>query len=762
MTERGRTRSLAALAVLLALGAYLNGLRNPFVYDDVINVVRKQAIRDLSDLRTLLTFDRFRPVVNVSYALDHTLWGLDPLGYHLTNLALHALNVLLLFGLARVALGDLGRLRGAPAVGPLAPFAVAALFAVHPLNTEAVGYISGRAEVLCSTFFFAAFWALRVYLERRRRRTLVLGLALLFLGLGAKEHMVMLPLVLLAYDRLLLAGAPGEARARLRRLHLPLVAAMVTLSAARAGALLLLEYPELPRPIWQNLLMQFSVIWRYILLLLLPLGQAIVHQVRPVGDLLDPLAVGAGGALLVLLVLAALSRRAAPLVTLGAAWFFLLLAPSSSVIPLVEPMAEHRVYLASAGFFFGAVAAVRLGGAALGRLRPLPRALPAGVLGLVLAALTLATVTRNRVWADPEALWQEARASAPGVWAPYYALGDLYRQRGDCDRAIPYYRKAIEILPMEIRAHINLGICLAMQKKDAEAIQALGGALKIEPDSEQALNNLGLLARRAGDLPRAREHFERALRKDPGNPVAHLNLGLLAQERQRWEEAEEHFKQAAAREPSAGRALNHLSLLRRKTWAGHVEQAKALMDQQKYKPAALELRRAIAAFAGEPRQFINLAFCLTKMGNHAAAETELKRALTLDPRNVITLNNLGLLARGRKDLPAAMGYFRRALAVAPDNILALQNLGLLADLQGQYAAAAQTYGTLLGLDGNQIPALKFMARHNEQRLGRPGEALDICYKIKRLAPDDPDAEACIRRLAPVRAAPPPAAPPAGK
>ena len=744
---------------MMSLAVYLNALHNPFVYDDLINVVDKLAIRDLTSLETILTFDRFRPVVNLSYAMDHALWKMNPLGYHLTSLLLHAINVALLFWVVLVIRRDLDR-RGdaeqrvsgeedAARNQTNLAFLTAVLFAVHPMMTEAVGYISGRAEVLCATFFLAGFLAFRqvILFRRWRWRWLGIGLGLLVLGLGTKELMAMLPFVLLAYDRLVLDHARPEARQRLFRLHLPLIGAVMLVGLLRLGANLWLEYQSLPRPIPQNMMMQLSVVWRYIFLLAAPLSLSVVHQVRAVTDLVDPVAIAAGVALLLLLALAWLGRHQQPLISLGAAWFFLVLAPSSSIVPLLEPMAEHRTYLASGGFFLAlAVGIVKLV-AWLDNRSGHPSAWPRVVLLLLLAALTVGTVKRNEVWADPVILWQDAVEKAPAVPAPHYALGDAYRIKNNCIAAVPHYRKAIGLLPNELRIYLNLGICLAKMDKEEEAIQVFQGALKIHPGNVQVLNNLGTLAKRSNKTDKAREYFNKALDSDPSNPVALLNLALLAQKNKQWDEARIFLKRSLEQDPENLTIRGYLFNLRKRMWTSHILAGQEQRKSGQYAAAAESYRKAISVFRDEPRQYINLGFCLTRLGKEEEAIQVFRTAAKVDPTNVKAHNNLGELIKRKKKWAEAREHFERALSLAPNNVIALRNLGQLADRSGQLELAARHFQTLLKLDSNQLAALRFMAKYQETRLKRPDRAWHLCRKILRLAPADHQARACVTRLA---------------
>ncbi|HXH84392.1 MAG TPA: hypothetical protein VNN07_15920, partial [Candidatus Tectomicrobia bacterium] len=199
---------LAAVASVMGGAVYLNALPNPFVLDDHLTVVTNPSIRDPWNIAEVVRGSLFRPVENMSFAVDHALWGFDPFGFHLTSLLLHVVNVALVFALAwRVHVDRGGVDDGARALGA---FVAAALFAVHPLMTEAVGYVSGRAELLGAAFFVLALVLLRDGIVGGGRVRLASALLALCLALGSKETAAMFPLVALAYDRLLLREVPSR------------------------------------------------------------------------------------------------------------------------------------------------------------------------------------------------------------------------------------------------------------------------------------------------------------------------------------------------------------------------------------------------------------------------------------------------------------------------------------------------------------------------------------------------------------------------
>jgi tetratricopeptide (TPR) repeat protein len=525
---------LAALAIALAGAAYGNALHNPFVYDDRGTVVENPSLADLTNLHWILIYSPFRPLVNLSYALDRHWWGLDPFGYHLTNTALHMLNVALFFGLAAALARDRrawgARQDTAPPSPWLAAFAAAALFAVHPMMTEAVGYASGRPEVLCGTFVLLSLWCAHRGMREDSPRWLYASLAPLVLGLASREVAAMVPFFLLAADRLLQLGSEAGRRRRLWTFHLPLMLLVLVGGAYRLHSFLAAESRGLPRPVGAHALTELVVFWHYLGLVLWPTAQSIVHPAQRITTPWHPALLTAVAALVGAAAGAWALRRRFPLGTLALLWFPLFLLPSSSLIPLLELMAEHRVYVASCGLFLlGGLGFAWLFAAAAGR--PGVRALGYAALTAVLAVLFAATVLRNRVWADPVTLWRDATEKAPLTWAPFYALGDALREKGDCAAAIPVFRRAVDLLPQEPRARMNLGICLADVRRYAEARQVFEEALRADPTSVQAQDNLGRLALLAGRPEEARQRFQQVLRSAPRDVVARLNLALLFETR---------------------------------------------------------------------------------------------------------------------------------------------------------------------------------------------------------------------------------------
>jgi Flp pilus assembly protein TadD len=544
--EARRSRLIGGcLAVTLAVLAYVGVLNNPFVYDDYDTVVANPSLADVTNVAFVLVHSPFRPVVNVSYAIDRAVWGYWAPGFHLTNVLLHAAVVALLYAFILRALSDARvRLEGGaldsrdPARRDAwAACTAATLFGVHPLMSSAAAYVSGRSELLAGVFFLATLLCGRSAMlapkrpnaQRRKVRvaratvgTLAFGLLALF----SKEIGAVLPVILLLYDYLVLPDAADRRRWRLAFVFFPVV-----LFVATGGIVRYLVFPPPPSvsasvPVL-SLLTQSIVIWRYLGLLLYPVGQSIMHGVHWVTSLTDPRALAAVGAMAVTILATLRLGRKEPLVPFGMLWFLITVAPSSSVFALREGMAEHRAYLASAGI------AVALSGPGMRLFASISRGrtdLPAGfATALVLLAALLSTLTmaRNNVWASPVQLWAEAVERAPGMWEPRYALGDVLRELGHCRAAIPHYQVVVRFRPAHRDAFTNLGICLAQTGRLTEAEQAFRRTIEIDPTFVRAYTNLAALEILLGNTAAARDYYLQALRTDPGNVLARMQLARL-------------------------------------------------------------------------------------------------------------------------------------------------------------------------------------------------------------------------------------------
>lgn len=527
--------------MLLALGiallgwvVYINSLTNPFVYDDYRLIVENTALAHPDRLGAVIWHDVTRPVVNLSFALDAALWGIRPLGFHVTNVAVHVINVLLVFAFAWCAARDRSAqsavVSRVPEAGDTAAAGTAdvvaavtaSLFAVHPMLTQAVGYVSARSELLCATFVLAALLAARRFLLGHGWPWAAATFVLWLIGLGSKEVAAVLPLALVAYDAFVLR-TPWR---RSAILHVPMLAFLGLAGAARVWILLTIEYSQTPFD-WRLALVGIDAIRRYLQLLVWPSGQTIFHSLTTIEGFQD-------ARLLVTAVVLAGAGTAAwrlrhvdRLIPFGLFWFLLFLLPSTALFTLGrgEALAEHRVYLASAGAFLTAAA---LCGALLQRVKddaPAVRWVAIAGVAIVLLQLGGRTIVRNAVWADNVGLWQESVAKAPDHWLPRMMLAEALRVQKGCAAAERDYRLAISLRPDETFSYVKLGGCLVEQQRFDEAVTVFSALREVAPRSAEGPTGLAIVAMLHDGPDASRTHLLDALRRDP---LAILPRQLLA------------------------------------------------------------------------------------------------------------------------------------------------------------------------------------------------------------------------------------------
>jgi hypothetical protein len=387
--------------------------------------------------------------VNLSYAFDRVAWGLSSFGFHVTNGVIHMSVVALFYGWCTRALTDeanLTRHLGTARVEWPAFFAASA-FGLHPLVGSTVLYVSARSEMLCALHSLAALILARRAIVESSRSAGLLALAFGALAVASGSSAAALPVLVLAYDAWVLRDSRW--RRRMWRVYLPALAAIGIAIAWRISGLPATEVVPSRGPL-QNLLGEAVVVWRYLGLFVFPNGQALVHEVRWPSTW-DAAAIAALVVLVAGCAMAVRLRRAWPLVAFGVVSFFAVLAPSSSVIPLRDAMAESRMYFAAQGLLLAAASALALPLATRRALRAVATA--------VLLGLIVVTYSRNRLWADPLALWEEAVQRSPGAWQARLGHAEQLRELHRCDRAVGEYGEVLRLYPEQPQARAGLAAC---------------------------------------------------------------------------------------------------------------------------------------------------------------------------------------------------------------------------------------------------------------------------------------------------------------
>ena len=555
------------LVIAVGAWAYFNSVRNGFVFDDVWYIVENPHIRQLWPPWDVLTHNS-RPVVLLSLAMNYALGGLAPKGYHVFNVGIHILAALTLYGVLRRTLASEALPSSFGRAAPWLAAATSLIWLVHPLQTESVTYTIQRSESLMGLFYLLTLYCVIHSNDASSRANLwkigaVLSCAL---GMACKPVMVTAPLVTVLYDRAFLVKSWREAMQRRGWLYAGLAATWLLLPSLLANAPTEwkssagFDYKGIPP--FQYARMQSVAVLRYLRLTFWPRPLCLDYGWRHDG----PEARRAADALPELIVVGALLtatvwawRRKPALGFLGA-WFFIILAPTSSFIPIADPIVEHRMYLPLAGV----VTMVMVGAFVVGkRLFSKSQGIVLGWVagGLVVVLLANLTIQRNRDYVSSLTIWQDTVAKCPQNPRAHNNLGLALFQRGNLTGAVQHFEQAVRIMPDYADAHYNLGNALERAGKGKDAIGHYEQALRIDPDMADAHNNLGAALLQAGKLDSAIEHYSEAVRIKPDFAEAHSNLGLALFQLGRMAEAVKQFERALQIKPDDANAQNNLARL---------------------------------------------------------------------------------------------------------------------------------------------------------------------------------------------------------
>jgi tetratricopeptide (TPR) repeat protein len=610
--------------------------------------VSNRQIRDLSDLGSVLTpasdsAVAGRPLINLSLAINYALGGVNVRGYHLWNIGTHLSCALLLMGLVRRTL-TLPRLRGrfGRTAGGLA-FAVALVWAVHPLNSEAVDYVIQRTESMMALFYLLTLYSsVRAVTETPSFRWSLLSVVSCAAGMACKESMATAPLMVVVFDRLLVFDSFKRAFSARWHFYAALCSTWIVAFALNASGpranVVGLSSGISP---WTYLLNQALIIPHYLRLAIWPRGLVVFYGWPESVTLSDVLPFAMVIVILLILTLVLLFRQS-PLALLGI-WFFVTLGPSSSVVPIAtEVGAERRMYLP----MMAVVAAAIIGVSWLSRwgVRDVRRPGPIGpggaggsigpaLLAVVSVALAAATIQRNREYASTVTLARTTVERRPTAVARHI-LGAELLAAGRTDEAVTELRKAV---PGNSRARFDLGLALYNQGKHDEAVEQLQAYVAtsgqrlvprwLEPPANELVSARIAMIRVFGAQkrwPDVKSQAEAVLRIDPSNAEARrflggafTNEGIQFIAAEKIDEAVASFRRAAEIEPDSMIALRNL--------------ANALVDRGDGAEAESAARRAVALAPNEPGVYDVLGRALAIQGKREEAAAQFERALAIDP-----------------------------------------------------------------------------------------------------------------------------------
>jgi len=712
--EAAAPRWAAGLIVAVGLATYANSFSGPFVFDDGMSILGNPTILHLTRWHDVFRPPSVnaatvggRPLLNFSLALNHAVSGTAVWSYHALNLIIHILAALTLFGLIRTTLRSWRPSSGrswSEAELLRAALAVALVWLVHPLQTEAVTYVIQRAESLMGLFYLLTLYAFaRATVPGGRAGWLAVSWIVCLAGMVTKEVMVSAPVIVFLYDRAFVGGSVRAAWQRRWRYYLalaltwlPLAWLVIQTGGNRGGStgvgtgVSWLHYVASQFPALVHYLR--LVVWPRPLIFYYPVYWPSWGEAAPAIAAVTLLAAGTAYAL---------GRNRA----LGflAIWFFAVLAPTSLVPGAYQAAAEHRMYLALAPV----VAAVVLALLQIGGSRPWLGRLVCGGLAAATAVLALSTRARNQDYRSELSIWAATAKNSPDNMLAQCGVGIAYAKMGQPAAAEAQFEKILRRFPTYPYALVDLGNLRRAQGRRTEAIADYQRALEEKPDWPEAMVDLANVLIEEGRVSEAVALSERAVQDWPLYAEAYVSLGLgLAQ---------------AGDRAGAIRSLRRARELKPDSPEADYDLANVLGAAGRDREAIecyQEALRLNPAFA-EAHDGLGLAW--TKVGQVEAAEAEYRRALAAKPDFAEAEYNLGNLLAQNGQPEGAQRAYRAALRIRPDFFQAKANLANTLLSGGHPADAIPLYNEVLQLHPEYVDAHYNLALAL-QAVGRSDEA----------------------------------------
>jgi tetratricopeptide (TPR) repeat protein len=557
-----RVFHILAIAIMCAV-VYSNSFHVPFLFDDIPNIVENPLIKNISffadpsgycsngltspEQRFLCDSLRMRYLGYLTLAVNYAWHGLDVRGYHILNLTIHVANALLVYFLL-VLIFKTPALKDSKMINDVRlkvfiPFFSAMIFAVHPVQTEAVTYVVQRLTSLATLFFLAS---IAMYFKWRTADSKYPFLSLSYisailcavLAMKTKEIAFTLPVMIGVAEFIFFDG-----KVKRRILYLTpflftmLIIPVSLIGAHKSGENLLASISESTRAMttmsrWDYMLTQLRVVMTYIRLIFLPVNQNLDYDYTIYHSLFN-IPVFMSFLFLLSLFLCAIyllyrSRRSdgiPKLISFGILWFFITLSVESSFIPIADVIFEHRLYLPSVGIIAAIVSAIFYCGSILikGHRSLLTTEI---LLVIIIIALSGATYMRNMVWRNEITMWSDVVSKSPRKARGYNNLGFAYGNAGLYDKAIENLTEAIRINPAFDDAYYNRGNIYAKLGQYNNAVRDYTSALAINQDYFNAYNNRGVVYSLMGEADRAIDDFSRSIALNPEFTEAYLNRAL--------------------------------------------------------------------------------------------------------------------------------------------------------------------------------------------------------------------------------------------
>ncbi|MFA4828045.1 MAG: tetratricopeptide repeat protein [Thermodesulfovibrionales bacterium] len=657
------------IIVLLGFLVYSNTFHAPFIFDDDLYIIENPAIKDFkfftdtANLEKLVmykdigNFFKTRFMGHLTFALNYRLNVFNVFGYHLFNLCVHIINALLVYWIIILTFRApfFQKSASEPADekrNQLIALFSSLLFVSHPIQTQAVTYISQRFTSLATLFFLLS---LVMYIKWRtiKQQTMsneqransyapgamlyAVSILSAVLAMKTKEISFTLPVIIALYEFIFFEGKIKTRLIFLIPILLTILIIPLTLMGVKgslAGTDNMANTLNFSR--WDYLFTQFRVIVTYIRLMFFPVNQNVDYDYPLYNSFFSAgvflsflflLSVIIFGAYMFFRSSGERGLKLARLISFGIFWFFITLSVESSIIPITDLIFEHRLYLPSVGFFIAVIASVMI-------LKDKLNLGIADIGGIVVSAILIlsgAAYARNAMWKDKIMLWSDNVNKSPRKARVYHNLGSAFLKQGRTSEAFEVYKTALQLAPKDEGIHLNMGLVYEEMGQSDEALQEYQNAVKLNPSFFKAHNNIGTIYAKQGRLNEALQEYQTALRINPYYAEVHNNLGNVFFDLKRFDDALREYQVALKLNPTYAQAHNNL---------GNV-----FFEFERFDEALREYQIAKALLPGYVGIYNSIGTVYFKQGRFDEARQEFETALKLDPNYTEVSKKLEILKK---------------------------------------------------------------------------------------------------------------------
>lgn len=639
---------------------YYNSLSGEFVFDDESVVQTNLSIRSLSGIPKFFTADEgfhkvigryYRPIISTSYAIDYAIWGLDPYGFHLTNIIIHIICSVLLFYI-------LTQLFRKYKNSVFISFLGAMMFAVHTIHTEAVSWISGRTDSIVTLFFFASFLFYIKYSDEEKSKTsqyplqrgtrfLILSLVFYFFGLLSKEMIITMPMILLLYD---FFYRKQDLKKIISNYKIYLYFIGLTVLYLIIRYLLLLNIPEREKYLYFYGIDFFTAFGTmletvpvYFKLLFLPVNliyhyNGVIPDVKSAADIMFILS---SVFIIVLIVVGWILRKSYGVISFCIFFFLVSLIPVMNIIPTMNLMAERFLYMTS--FVLSVTASLILYKTAGGKYFQTFII----IFSVAILLLSYLTFERNKDWQSNILLYKTGEGIDGTVLL--VNTGNIYANEKNFDEAAKRYRRALEIRENNVLANHNLGLIHLIKGDLDSAEYRLKRGLAVDSLAPDGYFQLAILYRSKGNIDEAIKNLEKLQTIIPDYRGSEQLLSELKIQKESGQ-------------------ISRNNLIPNYELASLQNQSYELFQNSKYKEAIDILEKLIEKDPGGKSGYLNnIGLCYVGLENYDEAGKSFDECLKIEPENVNGLSGKADVLRKKNKIPEAIEIYKKVMRINPNS-----------------------------------------------------------------------------------------------